>query len=157
MPASSNVLPTQPQQQHHLLEPMTIGAKVIYVGTNISNLSQYGLDLRCSFGGGCMVASAQCQVTDALHTVLHCTLQQHPRPCTTNLPACTTAHSYLHYEDYICNAHAICAGICLFIYACSHTCMTVYSADAVQTARSSASGWNLTRSSCLCNCAPLHL
>ena len=137
MPASQatthfdNVLTAQPQQQQHPLEPRTIGAQTTYEVTKIRNLSHFRLDLRCSFGSGCMVTPAQCQVTDALHAALHCTLQQHPHPHTTNLPAHTPVHTYLHYEDYICNAHAICAGTHPPIQVCSHICMTLFGADAV--------------------------
>ena len=41
-------------------------------------------------------------------------------------------------------------------HANSQICLIVHSADAVQAARNSASGWSRTSSSCLCSCAPLH-
>ena len=42
------------------------------------------------------------------------------------------------------------------MHAKSQICMIVFNADAVQTARNSASGWNQTSSSYLCSCALLH-
>ena len=115
MLASFNVLPTQPQQQQHLLKPRTIGAKATSAVTEINNLSHRRLDLRCSYNGGCLVAPAQCQATNALHVALHFTSQQHSHSHATYLPVHTLVRAYLHYEDYTA-MHMLYAQVYVHLY-----------------------------------------
>ena len=74
---------------------------------------------------------------------------QHISLCT---PQCM--HTY---NAKITNAiHMLYTYKLLFLCACSHICMIVYSACALQTAYNSAGGQSQTSSSCLRSCAPIH-
>ena len=144
---------TQSQQQQYPPQPSATGAKTTYLMTKVSNLSHCRLTLRCSCSGDYAVAPVQCHVSNVLHAALHRGPAQHAQSHTTYHP----------YEPpdkcqhaYICKMHTIHMHIHTIMHANSKICTTEYCADAVQTARNSASGWNQTSSSCPCSCAPLH-
>ena len=90
--------------------------------------------------------------------MLHCTADQHSTPSRALhiIPTNPLTSANMHHGNYVCKIHTIHMHIHTFMHANSKICTIEYCADAVQTARNSASGWNQTSSSCLCSCAPLH-
>ena len=93
-----------------------------------------------------------------MHCMLCCAADQHSilNRMSHIIPANSLTSANMHHGNYVCNIHAIYVHIQLPMHAYSCICIILYRADAEQTARNSASGWNRTSSSCLCSCAPLH-
>ena len=78
-------------------------------------------------------------------------------PIALNIPPLRPLTSVnMQHENYVCNIYITYMHINTYMHANSQINTIVHSANAVQAARNSASGWGRTSSSCLCSCAPLH-
>ena len=79
-------------------------------------------------------------------------------PIALNIPPLRPLTSVnMQHGNYVCNIYiTYMHNIHTYMHANSQINTIMHSADAVQAARNSASGWGRTSSSCLCSCAPLH-